>query len=125
MPFEIANKGDFFLVRFFGVVTANDLACFAVEAMIAEDAQPASMDRITDLTEVERFDVGYAEINALAARRKLRHFTKRIKSAIVTDHDDQYSLAKMFQMLNDHPQIDIRVWYSVDEAKDWLAFKSE
>src|SRR3954470_11599384 len=115
MPFQITNKGDYFFSWFFGVITPEELDRFADEAEAAEDSVPASIDRITDLSAVERFDVGYAAINALAKRRRQRRFTKTVKSAIITRDATQLGIARMFQTLNDHPQIDIRLWYNLEE----------
>lgn len=36
----------------------------------------------------------------------------------------QLRIARMFQTLNDNPQIEIRIQHCVAEAKDWLADKT-
>ena len=40
MPFEITNQGDFLLVRFDGVITAEELGQFAAAAESVEDSTP-------------------------------------------------------------------------------------
>ena len=124
MPFEITNEGDYLLARIFGVVTPADLDRFAEEGAIAEEATPTSMDRITDMTAVERFDVGYPAISNLASRRRVRRFSKPIKSAIVAGDAIQFGFARMFQTLNDHPQVEFRLFGSIAEAKAWLSLKA-
>jgi hypothetical protein len=120
MPFEITNQGDFLFGRFYGVITAADLDRLATEVEVMEDSIPTAMDRISDLTAVDRFEVGYPAIFILAARRRLRQFTKPVKSAIIVQDPVQFGLARMFQTLNDNPQIAIQILHSVTEAKKWF-----
>jgi len=120
MPFEITNQGDFFLGRLHGIVTTADLDQLATDTAALEDSIPTSLDRICDITSVERFDVGFHAINALAERRRVRKFSKRVKSAIIVQDLVQKGIARMFQTLNDNPQIEIRIFRSVSEAKEWF-----
>jgi hypothetical protein len=99
MPFEIANRGEFRLARLLGVVTAQDLAGFARAAEGIEDSLPTAMDRATDITSAQSFDVDYLDVLALAVERR----------------------ARMSQTLNDNPQIEIRILESLQEAEDWFA----
>ena len=69
MPFELTTPGAVLFARVFGVFTAKELNHLATEAEIAEAYQPVSLDRITDLTAVERFEVGFREIYGFAIRR--------------------------------------------------------
>jgi len=125
MPFEITNQGDFFLARLYGVITAADLDRLASAAEVVEDSIPTAMDRITDITAVERFDVGFPAIYILAGRRRARQFSKPVKSALIVRNPVQFGLARMFQTLNDNPRIEIRILHTVTEAKDWFADKTE
>jgi hypothetical protein len=120
MPFEITNQGDFFFGRLHGIVTTADLDQLATDTQAMEDSMPTSLDRICDIASVERFDVDFHAINALAERRRVRKFSKRVKSAIVVQDLVQLGIARMFQTLNDNPQIEIRIFRSVPEAKEWF-----
>ncbi len=120
MPFEITNQGDYLFARFYGVITAADLDRLASEVEVLEDSIPTAMDRIADLTAVERFEVGFPAIYILATRRRARQFSKPIKSAIIVRDPVQFGLARMFQTLNDNPQIEIRILYNVTEAQKWF-----
>jgi hypothetical protein len=123
MPFEIRNHGGYFHVRFHGIITAADLDRFADEAEAAEDSIPTALDRVTDLTSVEQFNVHFPDVEMLAARRRARRFSKPVKSAIIVRERVQLGLARMFQTLNDNPQIEIRIVHSVAEAENWFAGK--
>jgi len=125
MPFEITNQGDYLFTRLFGIMTAAELHKIVIEVEILEDSIPTAMDRITDITLVERFEVGFAAVEILASRRRARKFSRRIKCAIVVQDSVQFGLARMFQTLNDNPLIEVRIMRSVDEALGWFADKAQ
>ena len=125
MPFEITNQGDHLFGRFHGVITATDLDRVATEVEVVEDSIPTALDRITDLTAVDRFEVGFPAIFILATRRRERKFTKPIKSAIIVRDLVQFGLARMFQTLNDNPQIEIQILHSVTDARKWFTDQTE
>jgi hypothetical protein len=121
MPFELTTAGAILFARVFGVFTAPELNHLASEAEIAEASAPVSLDRITDLTAVERFEVGFREIYYFALRRSLQRFSKVVKSAIVVQEPVQLGIARVYEALNENPQIQIRILRSVTEAKEWFA----
>jgi hypothetical protein len=121
VPFEITQRATHLHVRMHGVITAGDLVRLAGEAERIEDALPEALDRITELSEVSSFEVGYPEVSTLAERRRTRKFSRRIKSAIVARAPIQVGLARMFQTLNDNPQIELHILPRVEEALAWLS----
>lgn len=121
MPFELTTSGSILFARAYGVFTPQDLNHLADEAEIAEASHPASLDRITDLTEVERFEVGFREIYYLAVRRSSLRFSRVVKSAIIVKRPVQHGLARMYEALIENPQIKIRILRSVSEATAWFA----
>jgi hypothetical protein len=121
MPFEITSPGGYIHVRLFGVFTAADLNQLASDAEVVEDESPVSEDRVTDLTAVELFEVGFSAIYSFAARRQRRHFSRTVKSAIIVDLPIQFGLARIYQTLNANPQIEVRLVRSMLEAQTWFA----
>ena len=121
MPFELTTPGVILFARVFGVFTARELNRLATEAEIAEATHPVSLDRITDLTAVERFEVGFREIYYFAIRRSAQRFSRVVKSAIVVQEPAQFGIASVYEALNENPQIQIRVLQSVAEATEWFA----
>ena len=79
------------------------------------------LDRITDLTAVECFDVGFREIYYFAIRRSAQRFSRVVKSAIVVHDPEQQGIARVYEALNENPQIQIRILRSVTEATEWFA----
>lgn len=120
MPFEIHDEGKFFSARLFGVLDLHDLNALVVEVERLESEAPTPRDRITDLTGLDRIDVGFEEVFAVANRRAQRPVTAPIRSALIAIQPVHYGFARMFQMLNDNPRIQIRLFASRDEALQWF-----
>lgn len=123
MPIELALADSYLFVRMHGVVTAAEMEAYGVDAENLESQRPESLDRMTDLTEVERFEVAYRDIFQLADRRKRRPHTRDVKVAAIARQPEQVGMARMFQTLSEHPQIEIRIFDSRAEALDWLSEK--
>jgi hypothetical protein len=119
MPFEISDEGRFYSARLYGVLGRVDLNAFTREMERLEDEGPPK-DRVTDFTALERIDVGFEEVFALAMRRAHRTVKGPIKSALVANRPVHFGFARMFQMLNDNPWIQIRIFGNLDEARQWL-----
>lgn len=120
MPFEIHDEGPFLSARLFGVLDLRDLNALVEEVERMENATPVPKDRITDLTALDRIDVGFEEVFAVAHRRVQRSVPAPIRSALIAVQPVHFGFARMFQMLNDNPHINIRVFPSRDEAVRWL-----
>jgi hypothetical protein len=82
MPFELTTPGAILFARVFGVFTGPELNHLASEAEIAEASHPVSLDRITDLTAVERFEVGFREIFSFAIQRSAQRFSKLVSRIV-------------------------------------------
>ena len=119
MPFEISDEGNFHSARLFGVLDPADLNAVMQEVERLED-EGVLRDRLTDLTALDRIDVGFEEVFALAAKRAERRVAAPIRSALVANRPVQFGFARMFQMLNDNPRIQIRIFGNLEEAQRWL-----
>src|SRR5262249_4602736 len=118
MPFEFTTPGAILFARLSGVFTAPELNHLADEAEIAEASHPIALDRMTDLTAVERFEVSFREIYYFAIRRSAQRFSRVVKWAIVVQDAEQDAMARVYEALNETPQIRIRIVRSVTEAND-------
>ena len=119
MPFEFRDEGNYYYARLSGSLDRAELNALTQEVERLEDAG-VMLDRITDLTSLERIDVGFEEVFAVAQRRADRKVTVPIKSALVANRPVQFGFARMFQMLNDNPRIQIRIFGNLEEAQQWL-----
>ena len=125
MPFQLTTPGAILFARAFGVFTASQLDRLADEAEIVEASRLVALDRITDLTAVTRFEVGFREIYYFAVRRSAQRFSRVVKSAIVVQDPVQFGMARIYELLNENPQISVRVLQSVREAQEWFADAGE
>jgi len=118
MPFEIHDEGGFYFARLFGVLDSTDLNGMLAEIERLEDV--AVKDRLTDLTALERIDVGFEDVFAVAMKRAQRQIPSPIRSALIASKPVHYGFARMFQMLNDNPRVLIRIFGTLPEAQQWL-----
>jgi hypothetical protein len=119
MPFEISDEGNFHSARLFGVLDRADLDAVMQEVERLED-EGVMRDRLTDLTALDHINVGFEEVFALAVKRGERKVPAPIRSALVANRPVQFGFARMFQMLNDNPRIQIRIFGNREEAQRWL-----
>ena len=119
MPFEFVDQGGYYSARMFGVLDLKDLDALTAEVERLEDAGILG-DRLIDLTALERIDVGFEEVFAVALKRAQRPIPAPIRSALVACKPVQFGFARMFQMLNDNPRIQIRIFGNLPEAEQWL-----
>lgn len=120
MPFEITVATGCILTRLFGAVTPADLSALAEQMAAIETRHPAA-NRLTDLTAVDSFDFDFTAVSALADRRRGLEFPAPLKSAIVAVKPVAIGFTRMFQTLNDNPQVEIRIVSSREEAEAWFA----
>jgi hypothetical protein len=120
MPFEISDEGNWYRARLSGVLTRADLKAVTAEIERLEENGPPK-DRVTDFTAVEQIDVGFEEVFGLAMRRAQRVVPAPIRSALVARKPVHFGFARMFQMLNDNPRLQIRIFPTAEEAEQWLS----
>ena len=119
MPYEFRDEGTYYYARLSGSLDPAELNAMTQEVERLEDAG-VMLDRITDFTSVERIDVGFEEVFAVAQRRAERRVATPIRSALVANRSVQFGFVRMFQMFNDNPRIQIRIFGSLEEAQQWL-----
>jgi hypothetical protein len=108
-------------IDFSAVVSTRDFSELTPTVEALERTTDTVPHRITDFSQSEGMNVGFPEIMALAVRRKAQHFPNSFKSAVVAPQPVQVGIARMFQMLNDHPKITIEVFPDLPSALAWLA----
>lgn len=121
MAFDIAYDGVLIRTRLYDVLSGTDLMKMADAILGIEAATARTPPRLTDLREVTRLDVGYAEVSTIAERRRESVVATPIKSAILVDTQWQFGTARMFQQLGAHPQVTLEIFRDLDEALAWLA----
>ena len=103
-----------------GAITGRELQLLADELEAIEGRSAATPHRLTDLSTLTEPHPTYPDVRALAERRKAQTLANVVKSAIVAPRPIPLGFARMFQILNEHPQITIEIFATVEAAETWL-----
>lgn len=125
MPYKIDADEPILRVTLFGTLTNDDLVELAQEAEEIEGPLAVVPHRLTDLRAVTRIEITFEGVLALANRRLRLTFPNAFKSAIVATNTVHFGFARMFETLNDHPQISIAIFPDSAPALDWLAIPGQ
>lgn len=120
MPYRLSFEGDLLRLALSGTVTAADFKAFGAEVTQFEAGRAVIPSRLTDLTGAISMDLRYADVATYVEGRKARTFPNSFRSAIVASQSVHIGFARMFQTLNDHPQITIRIFADQETALLWL-----
>jgi hypothetical protein len=121
MPYRIIKEPAFFRIVLFDEITPQDLISLAEDVAALDRTLPVTLNRLTDLTHLAAPRLTYVAMLAFVEHRKAQQLASSVKSAIVAPEPVQVGFARMFQTLNDHPQIEIQVFASLEAAEAWLA----
>ncbi|WLT30453.1 hypothetical protein [Geothrix sp. PMB-07] len=120
MPYAFTDLGSHYLIVLSGVFTDRDVRDLALTVKAAEEAAPVTLDRLVDGTQIESFKIGFSILSIFAERRKAFPVKNPIKTALLVRGKVAFGLARMFQMLNNAPGVDIRIVASREEALTWF-----
>jgi hypothetical protein len=120
MAYALKMEGATLKIEFSGTFTNQDLSRGETDLEELEESSALIPHRIADLRPVERLDIDFAGVLALATARLSRRFTNPFKSAIIAPDIARYGFARMYQTLNDHPQMVIAIFGEEAEAVNWL-----
>lgn len=120
MPYRLTQEPTFLRIALEGRVSLADLQGALEELEALEASLTTLQDRLVDLTGVETAEIVGGDIFSIAERRKARSYPNTFRTAIVAPKPAQFGFARMFQTLNNHPFITIRVVTDEAEALAWL-----
>jgi hypothetical protein len=120
MPYKITVENKVIRVVLTGRITARDLVELTGESKNYEQNVDVIPHRITDMTGVEELAIHFPDISALAARRGPLRFPNSVKSAIIARDILHLGYARMFQTLNENPQIVVRIFPDEASAIEWI-----
>lgn len=120
MPFAFTDLGSHYLIVLSGVFTDRDLRDLAFTVKAAEEAAPVTLNRIVDGTQIESFRIGFPILSVLTERRRAFPVKNPIKTALLVRGKVAFGLARMFQLLNNTPGVQVRIVASREEALAWF-----
>jgi hypothetical protein len=121
MAFQIVLQEGLLHVPLSGTLSRADLDHLASAIEKLEAPALPVPNRIIDLTRVTEMAIDFADVLAIAERRKQQRFPNSFRTALVAGRPIGKGYARMFQALNDHPQITIEVFSDRETALRWLA----
>jgi hypothetical protein len=122
MAFTIGMERGIIRVRFQGTMDPEDLDRLATAMFEFEGRTAPVPDRITEFTGLTGTGVliNFNDMLQLAHRRKRSGLQTPIRSALVVALPIHMGYARMFQTLNDHPMVTIRIFETVEAAEAWI-----
>jgi hypothetical protein len=123
MPYKIEFSEGIFRYTLAGHITASEFAAFIEEGRNKERTFDIVPNRITDMTGIKEMGIGHPEILGLCRERVLTRFPNTFRSAIVAREPQHVGYARMFQILNDNPQIVISIFPDISSAEEWVLKK--
>jgi hypothetical protein len=120
MPYTLTTEPTFLRVVLHGVITHQELQALAHDLAVIEASREITPDRLTDLGAVTAPHPTFPDVQALARRRKIQPLSNAVKSAIVAPRPIHLGFARMYQNLNQHPQITIEIFTTMEAAEAWL-----
>ena len=120
MAVEVTEDRGVVRVTFSGAITGDDLAALIRDVIGVEAKRRVSPHRLVDLGASSTMAVSFANVASLASARREISPHNPIRTAILVHNATQHGFARMFQTVNDHPLVTVRIFESRDEAERWL-----
>ena len=125
MPYDLRIEEDLLELRFHGTIESEDLQKSFDEVEEIEAVREITPDRFSDLSASDTARWSFFVIEELARRRRAAQLKNKVKSAIYAPTDLQFGYSRMFQMLNDNPQIEVAVFRDLADAETWLGINTK
>ncbi|HLZ53251.1 MAG TPA: hypothetical protein VKS19_02115 [Verrucomicrobiae bacterium] len=108
-------------LTFRGYVTAEDIRDMVDLLAKIETEARVSPDRVADLTAIEGMSLNFSAIIDYSVMRRKAPLKNKVKAAIVAPHPLQYGFARMFQTLNDNPDINMEIFTDKNSGLAWIS----
>ena len=105
MSYGLHTEGGVLRIVFSGTLTNADLSRAAYEVAEVEAASDVAPSRSIDLRPIDRLEIDFAGVFAVAEIRRRATLKNPVKSAIIASDIVRFGFARMFQTLNDNPQV--------------------
>ena len=120
MPITTDYQGEFIVIKMSGSVSLPELLEHAERIAAIEASQAVTSHRITIFPKGLVCDLSFPELHAFAAKRRAAPLKNPVKSAIVAGDAVQFGFARMYQTLNEHPNLRVEIFQSEEPAFAWL-----
>jgi hypothetical protein len=107
-------------VTFPETLSDNDFRLINEEIEIIEEEYSVVPNFIVSLNNVKTFNGNYYSVQKLAKQRTEKIFPNNIIEAILVTNDFQMGFARMYQTVNDNPQLTIKIFKDEAKAIEWI-----
>jgi len=125
VAYAVAFDGPILVIRLYDTVTGADLEGASAEVLAVEKDGTNTPPRLSDLRGITTAAIGYSEMARLADVVKARPLDAPVRSAILVTEPVQLGFARMFQILNEHPRVTVRIFEDESSAREWLMGQSD
>lgn len=77
-------------------------------------------DRMVDMSGVVATGLAFTLAMEVARHRRVQVFPNAFRSAILAPTHDIIGFARIFQVLSNNPQIDVKLFTTLADAEEWL-----
>jgi hypothetical protein len=123
MSYSIDTSTKFNRVTYTGTLENNDIQGVLKDALVMDGDGLKLANRIEDMRKLKGIKIGFAELMDFTENLRTIQLPQKVKSAILTNNALQYGIARMFQSILEHPQMDIKIFSQEEEAYAWLSAK--
>ena len=120
MAVEFSHEGEIFVIRMSGTMEPGDLTRIVDEVLAVEAKATVAPPRLADFRDVVDTKIGFVEMSELADRSVARPLSNHIRSALLVARPVQLGFARMFETLNTHPMVTVRIFDDETAARAWL-----
>lgn len=121
MSYRVYLEAGLLRLDFSGQMTKSDLVGAMREIETIETGLAQMPHRITDFTAWKGSENRFLEIFEAARQRQQKKFPNAFKSAFVTPQETTFGIVRMYQTMNDNPQITIQIFRDLASAQAWIA----
>lgn len=120
MACNFTDRGDVLFIQCHGALTLDDLLACVQQCEQFDAARNDTALHLIDFTAVQQFEIGFNEMSIVTARCNSQPCRNPIRCAVIAQRPLAVGFARMFELLTNHPRVEIRVMRSCDEALAWL-----
>jgi len=114
------NKDGILFVTFPETLSDNDFRVMNEEIAVVEKEYSLVPHFIVKLNAVKIFHGDYHSVQMLAKQRANITYPNTLLEAFVVTNDFQMGFARMYQTVNDNPQVTIKIFKDELQAIEWI-----
>jgi hypothetical protein len=121
MPFTVEKSTQLIRVTYTGTLDNKDIAGVLQDSLTMDGSELNLINRLEDMRNLRGIKIGFDDLMDFTKNLRVIQLPRVVKSAILTGNPLQYGIARMFQTILEHPQMDIKVFSHEEEALRWIS----